>query len=223
MQHRKFLFEQSFDAPGEADEGFVPLPGPPPAEIGASAATLAAMRAEGFAEGFEQGLARGHAEAAAALAARSAAALDGIGRRLEALLAGAAEAEAGRARDAARLALSAARRIAPAFVRTAGFDEVEAVVTDCLRHALDEPRLVLSVAETFFDEARQRIEPLARDAGFAGRVVILADARLEFADCRVEWADGGAERDTGRLWREIEQAVSRNLAALRAEPTADAA
>jgi hypothetical protein len=24
-------------------------------------------------------------------------------------------------------------------------------------------------------------------------------------DCRVEWADGGAERDVGRMWQQIER------------------
>ena len=45
----------------------------------------------------------------------------------------------------------------------------------------------------------------------AGRIVLLADETLGLGDARVEWADGGAERDTGRLMRDIDGALARAL------------
>jgi len=219
MQQRKFLFDLSFDAPEHDPQSVQPpiaAPAPDPAE-------REAALAEARSEGFEAGLAEGLMQGEQSVAARNAAALDTISERLAALVGEAEAARNEQACDAARLALSIARRMMPAFSRSAGFAEIEAVVTQCVRRVLDEPRLVLRVAEDTFDAARGRIEPLAREAGFAGRVIILADAQLGPADCRIEWADGGTERDSGRLWREIDAAVSRALAALEPQPAANAA
>jgi flagellar assembly protein FliH len=215
MQHRKFLFDLSFD--GAAHEADEPAPGsaaaPGDARASALAAACAQARAEGFAEGeaagHAQGLAAGADEAAAATLASFAAIAD----RLGALLGGAEAASRARAHEAARLALGIARRMVPLLAQSAGFAEIEAVVTDCLRRAVDEPRIVLRVADAEFDRARERIDALAREAGFAGRVIVLAEPEFGPGDCRVEWADGGSERDAERLWREIEGTLARSLAA----------
>jgi flagellar assembly protein FliH len=221
MQHRKFLFDHSFDGMGRDPEmpGDEPDPQGEAAAREASAAALAAARAEGLNEGY----ARGFSDGESSNAAREGAALETIAAAFERLSVSAAEAELARTREAARLAVAIARRMVPVLARSAGFAEVEAVVADCLRRALDEPRLVLRVAEEFFDVASRRVEPLARQAGFAGPVIVLADPQLAAADCRVEWADGGAERNTARLWRDIESALSNTLAAFAGVPAADAA
>lgn len=218
MQQRRFLFDRSFDGAADRPDG-EDDPHGAVMEREAVAAAVAAARAEGLSEGYARGLAEGHTGAAA----RESAAAEAIVKALNHLLANDADAELKRAREAACLVLSIARRFVPVLARSAGFSEIEAVVADCLRQALDEPRIVLRIAEDFFDIARRRVEPLAREAGFAGRVIILADPQLEATDCRVEWADGGAERDTARLWREIESTLSHTLAAFEPERTADAA
>ena len=56
--------------------------------------------------------------------------------------------------------------------------------------------------------------PLAASLGFPGKLIILVDDELGQSDCRVEWADGGAERDTARTWREIEATLDRAMIAL---------
>ena len=68
---------------------------------------------------------------------------------------------------------------------------------------------------------------MAAQAGFEGKIVLLAQSDLQAGDVRVEWADGGAERDIGLLWREIDAIVERAVgaapAALRpATETSDA-
>ncbi len=54
-------------------------------------------------------------------------------------------------------------------------------------------------------------------------MVLFADESLKPEDCRVEWADGGVERDVGRLWREVEQAVARFASTDETEQGPDAA
>ncbi|HZT87300.1 MAG TPA: FliH/SctL family protein [Stellaceae bacterium] len=219
MQQRKFLFERSFD--GDPDDSAEE----PASHAAADArnAALAQAIAEAREEGLREGYARGLQETADSAAAREAAALEDLAGALDRLLTQAEADALARERDAVRLALTAARRIVPVLARTTGFAEIEAVVADSLRRAMDEPRLVLRVSEDWFDAARQRVEPLAREAGFAGRVIVLSDPDLAAGDCRVEWADGGAERNAARLWRDIESAVAQTLAGGECEVTANAA
>ncbi|MBX6322342.1 MAG: flagellar assembly protein FliH, partial [Rhodospirillaceae bacterium] len=64
--------------------------------------------------------------------------------------------------------------------------------------------------DSLLDPLRERLDAVAAGAGFEGRIVILADPAMPVGDCRVEWADGGIERDTDRLWRDIEAALARH-------------
>ena len=45
---------------------------------------------------------------------------------------------------------------------------------------------------------------VARRAGFAGDMVVVADPDLPGSRARIEWADGSAERDGARTWSEID-------------------
>jgi flagellar assembly protein FliH len=99
----------------------------------------------------------------------------------------------------------------PASGRKAPLLEIEALLSDCLREAFDEPRLVLRVADSLFEPLQQRLAAITGAAGFAGKVVLLADEALGPGDARVEWAEGGAERDQRRLMHDIDGALARAL------------
>lgn len=73
---------------------------------------------------------------------------------------------------------------------------------------------MVRVPDALFDEAKERIDASAAAAGYAGKVVVLADPALGPEDARVEWADGGAERDMTRFWAEIDEAAKRAVATL---------
>ena len=202
----KFLFDQSFDLPDEP-RGVRAAPAPEPTF---TRAELAAARAAGEAQGRDAAL----AEAAQAVEALAAAALsslaDGVRRALESREACAAETQR-RALETTRVVL---RKAAPALSRKAPLAEIESVVVDCLREILDEPRVVLRVADSLFEAVQQRLGAITAATGFAGKVVLLADETLSPGDARVEWADGGAERDTNRLMRDIDGALARALDAI---------
>ena len=51
--------------------------------------------------------------------------------------------------------------------------------------------------------------PLSAQSGYEGKIVLIAEEALLPGDARVEWADGGAERDSARLWRQIDEIVAR--------------
>jgi len=70
------------------------------------------------------------------------------------------------------------------------------------------PHLVLRVNENAVEAAETLVGRLARDAGFAGRLVVLGEPDIAPGDGRIEWADGGMVIDTQQLSAQIEQAVA---------------
>jgi flagellar assembly protein FliH len=94
-----------------------------------------------------------------------------------------------------------------------GITEIEGILTHCLTSLKQEPRLVAYVSAAQLDALQGRLAELTAANGFEGRVVLIGDDKMADSDCRVEWADGGIERDSNQIWRTIEDAMNRYLAA----------
>jgi flagellar assembly protein FliH len=116
-----------------------------------------------------------------------------------------AEIEALRA-EAAHLALAMARRIAPAALAALPAGDVEDALRQAMHQAIAEPRITLCAAPIVVEALQARIEAIAHEEGYDGRVMLAADPAMTGADCRIEWRGGGAERN--------EQAIEEALSAL---------
>ena len=110
---------------------------------------------------------------------------------------------------AMNVALSTIRKIMPDLARRFGRQEIEAVIAEALSEQHDEPRLVFRVPDPFFEPAAEQVAELARQRGYAGKTVILADNALGPSDCRIEWADGGVERLAERTIADIAGLITR--------------
>lgn len=106
------------------------------------------------------------------------------------------------------IALVITRKIMPSYVEKHGLGEIESVVAKVLSEVSREPRLVFRVNEQLFDEISAKINAIASQQAYAGKVVILGDPEIGTSDCRIEWADGGIERNTQLLWESIERVMS---------------
>jgi len=204
----KFLFDQSFDQT-DASRPAVARKAPPPLppEPTFSKAELDAAHTAGM----EAGRATALVDAAQAAETRAADALAALSARLSALLAARDSEVAAAQRHAIEAMREVLRKLAPALSRKAPLIELEEFITQCLRDAFDEPRLVLRIADSAFEAVQQRLAALTAATAFAGKVVLLADETLEQGDARVEWAEGGAERDAKRLIHDIDGALARAL------------
>ena len=197
---RKYLFDVSFD------QAKAPATPAPPPEEKFSRAELDAAQVAARAEGREAGL----AEANDAAAAKAAAALERLAQGVTALLA----AQDATVAETQRQAIAALRVVVakalPAYGAKGAVVEIEALTTKCLVEALDEPRVVLRVANDVYEPVRDRLEAMAAASGYAGRIVLLADETLSAGDARLEWADGGVERKLAEQLGEIDAAMARN-------------
>jgi flagellar assembly protein FliH len=195
---QKFTFDVSFDHLGTPSARSL-------AERRFTRGELEATRQSALAEGHAAGL----AEAATSAQALTADALAQIAESLAALFA----AQDATTIDTQRRALAAMQsiitKLVPGLAAEDPLAEVEAFATKCLHEAIDEPRVVLRVAEEIYEPLRERLDALSDAAGYAGRIVLLADDDIVAGDARVEWADGGAERNLAGQCAELNELLER--------------
>ena len=210
----KFLFDTSFD-PEDMDRSV--MPGQKPAKPKFGEEDLEKARTEGFAAGKESG----RQEVMQSIEQQISTALSAISGQLTGLSQAQVQAIERQTRGAVEAALTVMRKMFPHLAGRHGLAEIESVVCDCLERLRTEPRIVIRVADALLDQVEQRVSQLAARAGFDGKIVFLSQEGLHPGDIRVEWADGGAERDSDRLWHEIDQIITRTIGPM--QPAADAA
>lgn len=214
---RKFLFDVSFDdATTETTPEEPEVEAPPPPSF--SEEEIETARSEGHATGY----AAGERAERARTERLATEAVGGLIARLDGLVEDLAAVSAAAERRATEVGLAVARKLVPDLLRREGVGEIEAVIRAALREMFEEPRVVLRVSDSVLDLIKPRIDAIARDAGFDGKIVILAEDGMVDGDCRLEWADGGVERSAAKLSAQIETAVHRALsgasATSRGEP-----
>src|SRR5262249_15314521 len=110
-----------------------------------------------------------------------------------------------------------AGKLASALIANEPFAEISALATDCFRHLVATPHVVVRVNDRLHPSAHEQLEQAAQTSGFAGRLVVLAEPDIAPGDCRIEWADGGGRRARAARGGASDDAVARYVAARRGE------
>ncbi|CAO3379485.1 FliH/SctL family protein [Azospirillum argentinense] len=201
-------------------------PEPPPPVFGE--ADLAAARAAGFAEGETAGKSTGYGkgfvdgnnagrkdgyeqarvEIEATVQARIANALETVGNGVQHLLNEHYATSAQRSDQPVHITLAIVRKLMPELARRGGLMEVEGLVRACLTDLIDEPRLVVRVADDMVDAVREHLDQVIAARGFGAKLMVVGDSALTPGSCRIEWAEGGVERDTAGLLAQIERRMA---------------
>ena len=159
------------------------------------------------------GYAAGQADATAETTRRNAVAMEEIARTLSGVAAQISKAETRIETEAVDIAVAVARKLCSELTSREPLAELTALVEDCLRQLISTPHLVVRINDALYDDARVRIEGLAKQSGFDGRLVILSDPDIAHGDCKLEWADGGVTSDRTATESKIEELVGRYMAA----------
>ncbi len=195
----KFLFDTDFSAPDRRERAATP------AEV---AQKLAAAEARAYRDGFDAG----QREAKAESDRRSALALEEIKIALTGIATGFAGIEARMETEAVDVAVAVARKLCSELMSAEPLAEIEGLVRDCFAHLVSTPHLVVRINDGLYESAHERIEKMARQSGFQGRLVILAEPEIASGDCRIEWADGGVVRERAAIDAKISELVGRYVA-----------
>jgi flagellar assembly protein FliH len=114
--------------------------------------------------------------------------------------------------EAAEIALTAAKKLARAALSSLPQAEIETALRDAMHQALGEPRIVLRTAPGVAEAISARLNDIAHDEGFDGRVQISGDPTLKGSDCRIEWRGGGAERSEQTIENTLQELIARHFA-----------
>ena len=209
----KFLFDMDFSEPVEPEVEAAPEPQIPMIAVSEHKALLEEARKKGF----EQG----RAEALKDLQQTQEKILtDEVGRLSGAVvqvLQTVDDAVNAQERDAVSLAFLVARRLCAHLIARQPLAEVVALVSECLGPLRRAPHLVIRVALRDVENLKKRMDPIIREKGFDGRLVILGEDTIGPGDCHIEWADGGILRDRKELEKQIDTSIRAYLAARTAK------
>ena len=196
----KFLFDMDFSAPDRMRERPAT-----PAEI---AQKVAAAEARAYRDGFDAA----QREAKAESDRRSALALEEIGIGVKAIASRFSGIEVRMETEAVDVAVAVARKLCSTLIAAEPLGEITELVKDCFAQLVSTPHLVVRINDSLYEAARERIERQARQSGFEGRLVILAEPEIETGDCRIEWADGGVVLERAAIEAKINELVGRYIA-----------
>ncbi len=196
----KFLFDMDFSAPDRMRERPAT-----PAEI---AQKIAAAEARAYRDGFDAA----QREAKAESDRRSALALEEIGINIKAIAQRFSGIETRMETEAVDVAVAVARKLCSTLIAAEPLGEITGLVKDCFSHLVSTPHLVVRINESLYEAAHERIERMAKQSGFEGRLVILAEPEIETGDCRIEWADGGVVLERAAIETKIDELVGRYIA-----------
>lgn len=115
--------------------------------------------------------------------------------------------------EAIDVALKGAEKIAGAALDAFPTVEIERLILECAEGLPGEARLVVRVSPDAADALRTRVETLAAEKGYAGRVIVVSESDMSGSDARIEWSQGGLERDVAALAADIARRVHEALAA----------
>ena len=196
----KFLFDMDFSAPDKARER--------PATASEIAQKIAAAEARAYRDGFDAG----QREAKAESDRRAALALEQIGVAIKGIAARFSGIETRMETEAVDVAVAVARKLCGALIANEPLGEITGLVGECFSHLVATPHLVVRINDALYEPARERIERLAKQSGFEGRLVILAEPEIASGDCRIEWADGGVVLERTAIEAKINELVGRYVA-----------
>lgn len=196
----KFLFDNDFSIPDAAKER------------AAASIEIAQKVAEAEARAYRDGFDAAQREAKVESDRRAAMALEEIAMSLKVIAGGFAGIETKMETEAVDVAVAVARKLCSSLIAAEPLTEMMALVEDCFRHLVATPHLVVRINDALYDSAREKIERLAKQSGFDGRLVILAQPDIPAGDCRIEWADGGVTLDRASIDAKIDELVARYMA-----------
>jgi flagellar assembly protein FliH len=196
----KFMFDMDFSAPDRMRERPAT-----PAEI---AQKIAAAEARAYRDGFDAA----QREAKAESDRRSALALEEIGINIKAIAQRFSGIETRMETEAVDVAVAVARKLCSTLIAAEPLGEITGLVKDCFSHLVSTPHLVVRINESLYEAAHERIERMAKQSGFEGRLVILAEPEIGTGDCKIEWADGGVVLERAAIETKIDELVGRYIA-----------
>jgi len=164
-------------------------------------------------DGFERGQQAGIDETNATIAARTAAALETIATSVSTLT---SQLESQRQQvksEGVILANMIAQSLASALIAREPLHEIEVLFDEILNFLPDSPHIVIRLNETLLEVAKEKLDDIAAQRGFEGKLILLGQPEIDQGDCRIEWAKGGIVKDRGLIKQRILEITNQHIEA----------
>ena len=164
-------------------------------------------------EGFERGRQAGIEETNATLEARTVAALETIASNVTTLT---SQLESQREMIKSQgivLANMIARSLAASLIDREPLHEIEALFSEALNFLPDTPHIAVRLNETLLEMAKEKLDVIAAERGFQGKLILLAQSDIPAGDCRIEWAQGGIVKDHRTVGKKIHELARQHVEA----------
>src|SRR6201988_3379456 len=158
----KFLFDVDFSAPEKREKP------PTPADV---AEKIAQAEARAYRAGYDAA----QREAKVESDRRAALALEEIGIAIRGIASRFASIETRMETGGVDVAVAVARKLCAELIAREPLGEITTLVSDCFAQLVSTPHLVVRINDSLYEMAHERIDRLAKQSGFAGRLVILAE------------------------------------------------
>ena len=219
MGYRPYAFDLRFD-PVPAAEPPAPEPEADPLDLpvhseNALREAVAAAELRGLADGVERGRAEGRAEAAAAIEAEAAGVLAALGHDLREMARHLDDVTAAAEAEATAAVAAVVRRLGPGLITLEAASAVERLAVEALRVARTSPTLDIRMEPGLAGHLAPRLDELARDAGFPGRLSVMGDPGLGRGAIRAEWAAGSLSHDAAAIEAAVAVLADQALMAIR--------
>lgn len=175
-------------------------------EIKEIQAEILAAEERGRKKGFEEGEKKGTGERLE-LDAKILALLSSMEAKFSNLFDNITKLRDAAAEDAAKIALSAAKKTTGDAFASSAKQGIEDAVRKCIDLAIKDPEINICVNSSLAEEMTKKIESIAAEKNFSGKVVVRQSDSLKPGDCTLEWKDGGAVLDNESKWKKIEEIV----------------
>ena len=165
-------------------------------------------RTAGIAEGRQQGITEGREQAAAeferSMQKKDADFADSVAKTLTDFAAVQAEASQKTFETALQITRSVLEHLFPAACALHGTQEITTFLTEAFVSLKEEPKVMICMHPDSLEKMKGRLSEIVSKSGFSGKVVLSKDDALSPADCTIEWKNGGIERKTEDILKEID-------------------
>lgn len=161
-------------------------------------------------KGYTEGLEAGKAEVSKErmeIDGKIAAALEGTSSRLEGFFQTYQDVLAKAADNTARLALQISHKIAGDAIEKNAEEIIEGMVRRSMEYIYTEPGIDITVNAALAVSIKERVENIAKQKHFEGKVNINGSDAIAVGDCTIKWSDGGAKQNAAETWKKIENII----------------
>ena len=115
------------------------------------------------------------------------------------------------------LALSIAKKVAGVALSIDHIAIIEAASKQCAEIMVSEPEITVTINSRLASTLSHKIKQIGNREKSAASVTVIPDENIALSNYRIEWKNGSIERNTEKLWQQMDKAIANMIATIANE------